>query len=58
MPPLRITRADRSIDTFETSLRVDSDQELTYLRNGGILPYVIRKAACAAATPPGLQLRV
>ena len=30
-------------DIIEATLRIDSEQELIYLRNGGILPYVIRK---------------
>jgi aconitate hydratase A / 2-methylisocitrate dehydratase len=44
---LSLTRADGSTDTIETTLRIDSEQELVYLRNGGILPYVIRKSVGA-----------
>ena len=35
-------------EKIETMLRIDSDQELAYLRSGGILPYVIRKTVGAA----------
>ena len=44
---LRITHADGAIDAIETSLRIDSGQELAYLRNGGVVPYVIRKSVGA-----------
>jgi aconitate hydratase len=44
----RIVLRIGSTDTIETTLRIDSEQELTYLRNGGILPYVIRKNVGAA----------
>ena len=30
--------------SIAASLQIDSDQELAYLRHGGILPYVVRKA--------------
>jgi aconitate hydratase len=45
--PIAVTRVDGSSETIETNLRIDSEQELTYLRNGGILPYVIRKTVAA-----------
>lgn len=31
--------------TFEAKMRFDTDVELTYYRNGGILNYMIRKMA-------------
>ena len=45
--PVSVSRVDGSSETMETNLRIDSEQELTYLRNGGILPYVIRKTVAA-----------
>ena len=41
---LRVTRPDGTTESIATTLRVDSGQELAYLRNRGILPYVIRKS--------------
>lgn len=38
-----IQRAGLPSRTLEVVLRLDSQQEITYLRQGGILPYVVRK---------------
>ncbi|HCN45612.1 MAG TPA: aconitate hydratase AcnA, partial [Pseudomonas sp.] len=40
---LVIRRADGERDEVEVGVRIDSLQEVRYLRNGGVLPYVIRK---------------
>ncbi|MEE1762604.1 aconitate hydratase AcnA [Streptomyces sp. SP18BB07] len=40
---LRIARADRAPVTVALRLRIYSRQELSYLRHGGILPYVVRR---------------
>lgn len=40
---LRITRKDGSRETVDLRLRIFSGQELSYLRHGGILPYVVRR---------------
>ena len=37
------TRADGSTGSFETQSRIDGPTELNYLRNGGILPTVLRR---------------
>ncbi|MFJ8109178.1 aconitate hydratase AcnA [Streptomyces sp. NPDC096132] len=41
---LRLRGAEGRHDTAELRLRIFSRQELTYLRHGGILPYVVRRA--------------
>ena len=41
---LRLTREDGSRHSLMTTLRIDSEQELLYLRHGGVLPYVMRKS--------------
>jgi aconitate hydratase len=43
---VRVHADDR---TFEAVVRVDTPQEVEYYRNGGILPYVLRQIADAAA---------
>ncbi len=40
---LQILRADGRRDEAELVARLDSQQEIRYLANGGVLPYVIRK---------------
>ena len=40
-----LTRADGSVETFETRCRIDTVNELEYFLNGGILHYVLRKLA-------------
>ena len=40
---LRIRRAEGEDTALALTLRVDSSQELHYLRHGGILPYMVRK---------------
>jgi aconitate hydratase len=42
---VRLTRADGSVETFETRCRIDTVNELEYFLNGGILHYVLRKLA-------------
>jgi aconitate hydratase len=38
----RIHRADGKVDTVPLVCRIDTEDELEYFRNGGILPYVLR----------------
>ncbi len=42
---VKATREDGSVVEFETVARVDSPIEVEYLRNGGILHYVLRRMA-------------
>ncbi|MEL7111602.1 MAG: aconitate hydratase AcnA [Pseudomonadota bacterium] len=44
-----ITKADGSKITISTTVRIDTDNELDYYRNGGILHYVLRNLANEAA---------
>ena len=41
------TRPDGSTLEFETIMRVDSNVDVTYYRNGGILPAVLRRLLSA-----------
>lgn len=47
---LRITRADGAHHEVALSLRLDSSQEIHYLRHGGVLPYVARKVVARTAS--------
>jgi aconitate hydratase len=40
-----LTRADGTVETFQTRCRIDTVNELEYFLNGGILQYVLRKLA-------------
>ncbi|MCU6454792.1 aconitate hydratase AcnA [Sphingomonas sp. A2-49] len=40
-----LTRADGTVETFETRCRIDTVNELEYFLNGGILQYVLRNLA-------------
>ncbi|WP_414154941.1 aconitate hydratase AcnA [Pseudomonas sp. BNK-43-a] len=40
---LQVRRVDGGVDEAELIARFDSQQEIRYLSNGGVLPYVIRK---------------
>jgi aconitate hydratase len=40
-----LTRADGTVETFQTKCRIDTANELEYFYSGGILPYVLRKLA-------------
>ncbi|MFJ9993529.1 aconitate hydratase AcnA [Pseudomonas putida] len=40
---LQVRRVDGGVDEAELIARLDSQQEIRYLSNGGVLPYVIRK---------------
>lgn len=40
---LVIRRADGRCEEVELGVRIDSQQEISYLRHGGVLPYVVRK---------------
>ncbi len=40
-----LTRADGTVETFQTRCRIDTVNELEYFLNGGILHYVLRKLA-------------
>ena len=46
---VQITRADGSTLVASTTVRIDTDNELDYYRNGGILHYVLRNLANEAA---------
>jgi len=50
--PVRIviTAPEAGVRTLQVNLRLDSRQEVAYLRNGGVLPYVVRKLL-AQSTP-------
>ena len=43
----RITRADGSEVKLDLLCRIDTDDELAYYRNGGILPFMLRRLAAA-----------
>ena len=43
-----ITGPDGTATQLEVLCRIDTDEELTYYRNGGILPFVLRNLASAA----------
>jgi aconitate hydratase len=45
---LSITRADGTRRPLIANLRVDSGQELLYLKNRGVVPYVVRKTVAAS----------
>ena len=40
---VRATRDDGAVQEFEARVRVDTPEELTAFRHGGILPYVLRR---------------
>ena len=42
---VEVTRPDGESFTFTAKCRIDTDNEMDYYRNGGILQYVIRKLA-------------
>jgi aconitate hydratase len=46
---VHITKADGSKVVASTTVRIDTDNELDYYRNGGILHYVLRNLANEAA---------
>ncbi|MEL7540589.1 MAG: aconitate hydratase, partial [Pseudomonadota bacterium] len=46
---VQITKADGSQVTAQTTVRIDTDNERDYYRNGGILHYVLRNLAHEAA---------
>jgi aconitate hydratase len=52
---LRITRTGGGVLEVPLALRLDSEQEVTYLRHGGVLPYVVRKMAAPATATRGAQ---
>ncbi|MBV9880985.1 MAG: aconitate hydratase AcnA [Gemmatirosa sp.] len=39
---VKATAADGSVKSFEVLARIDTPEELSYYKNGGILPYVLR----------------
>jgi aconitate hydratase len=41
---VEVRHPERATRTFVLVCRLDSQRELAYLRNGGILPYVVRSA--------------
>ncbi|HVH09874.1 MAG TPA: aconitate hydratase AcnA [Gemmatimonadales bacterium] len=47
--PVKATRPDGSSVTFQTSVRIDTPQELQYYRHGGILEYVLRQLVRGAS---------
>jgi aconitate hydratase len=42
---VRATRDDGTVAEFDARVRVDTPEELTAFRHGGILPYVLRRLA-------------
>jgi aconitate hydratase len=42
---VRATAADGSVKSFTAKVRIDTPNEVDYYRNGGILPYVLRRLA-------------
>jgi aconitate hydratase len=44
---VRVTRSNGNVETIPATLRIDSAQELAYLRHQGVLPYVVRKVVAA-----------
>ena len=46
--PAVITRADGSSETIELLCRIDTEVEIEYVENGGVLHYVLRNLAKAA----------
>jgi aconitate hydratase len=42
---LKITRSDGKIDEVSVQCRIDTENEVEYFRNGGILHYVLRGLA-------------
>jgi aconitate hydratase len=43
-----IASADGKARDIEVLCRIDTEEELSYYRNGGILPFVLRNLASAA----------
>jgi aconitate hydratase len=44
---VRATSADGSVKTFSAVSRIDTPEEMSYYRHGGILPYVLRQLVVA-----------
>jgi aconitate hydratase len=44
---VEIARADGNTSTIEVLCRIDTEEEMAYYRNGGILPFVLRNLAAA-----------
>jgi aconitate hydratase len=42
---VRVRRGDGAVRAFQARVRVDTPEELTAYRHGGILPYVLRRLA-------------
>ena len=40
---VRATGDDASVKEFQVVLRIDTPEEMSYYRHGGILPYVLRQ---------------
>jgi aconitate hydratase len=40
---VRATAADGAVKTFQVLARIDTPEELSYYKHGGILPYVLRQ---------------
>ncbi len=45
---VRATADDGSVKTFKVVSRIDTPEEMSYYRHGGILPYVLRQLVSAA----------
>ena len=43
-----ITRPDGSVETIDLKCRIDTEVEIEYVENGGVLHYVLRNLAKAA----------
>ena len=42
---VKVTRPDGSTESFKALCRIDTDGELDYYKNGGVLHYVLRNLA-------------
>jgi aconitate hydratase len=40
--PVKAKKEDGSVTEFDAVVRIDTDQEVQYYKNDGILPYVLR----------------
>jgi aconitate hydratase A / 2-methylisocitrate dehydratase len=49
MLTVRATGSDGTAKAFQVRSRIDTPEEATYYRNGGILPYVLRNLAKGSA---------
>jgi aconitate hydratase len=50
---LRLTRADRRVETLPVTCRIDTPIEIDYYQHGGILPYVLRQLVAGQGASSG-----